>query len=41
MVDVQVGLDQILKLLQFLSSTNNYFLPFETFIEQRKQMGGS
>lgn len=41
MSDVQVGLDQILKLLQFLSSTNNYFLPFETFIEQRKQMGVS
>lgn len=38
MSDVQIGLDQILKLLQFLSSTNNYFLPFETFIEQRKQM---
>lgn len=41
MVDVQIGLDQILKLLQFLSATNNYFLPFETFIEQRKQMGVS
>lgn len=37
-VNVQIGLDQILKLLQFLSKTNNYFLPFETFIEQRRQM---
>lgn len=40
MSDVQIGLDQTLKLLQFLSSTSNYFLPFETFIEQRRQMGG-
>lgn len=39
MSDVQVGLDQTLKLLQFLNSTNNYFLPFETFVEQRRQMG--
>ena len=39
MVDVQIGLDQILKLLQFLSTTNNYFFFFYTFIEQRRQMG--
>lgn len=38
MSDAKIGLDQILKLLQFLDSTNNYFLPFEVFVEQRKQM---
>ncbi len=31
MSDVQKGLDQILNLLYFLNSTNNYFQPFDTF----------
>ena len=38
MSDAKLGLDQILKLLQFLDSTNDYFLPFEAFVEQRKRM---
>lgn len=38
MSDVEAGLNQSLKLLEFLGSYNNYFLPFETFIEQRKKM---
>lgn len=38
MSDVQVGLDQSLKLLEFLGTYNNYFLPFEKFIEQRKKL---
>lgn len=41
MSDVQIGLDQTLKLLQFISSTNNYFLPFEAFVEQRRKMRGN
>lgn len=38
MNDVQKGLDQSLKLLEFLSTYNNYFLTFESFIEQRKRL---
>lgn len=38
MSDVEVGLNQSLKLLEFLGTYNNYFLPFETFIEQRKKL---
>lgn len=38
MSDVEVGLNQSLKLLEFLGKYNNYFLPFETFIEQRKKL---
>lgn len=38
MAIVQQGLDQSLKLLEFLSKYNNYFLPFESFIEQRKML---
>lgn len=38
MTDVEVGLNQSLKLLEFLGTYNNYFLPFEAFIEQRKKM---
>lgn len=38
MANVEIGLNQSLKLLECLSLCDNYFLSFEDFVEQRKRL---